>query len=144
VIDLNLPWRPQAETAVRTRDANHHIDENDDPQDPSFRPAVLDQFTVGYAVNYDERYRDIGYLAIRGREQQLIDYHGQQRATQLGPIAFSGGARSDTNPGTPLTENNYRGVAKDNQLGEVFHQAANLHFGELAPFTGYRVQAAAP
>jgi RHS repeat-associated protein len=143
VIDLNLPWRPQAEAAMRARDANHHVDERGEPSDPGFRPADLDQFTVGYAVNYEERYRDVGYLAIRGREQQLIDYHGRQRHTQLGlTTTFNGGARTDTNPGTPLTENTFRGVAKENPLGEVFHQAANLQFGELAPFTGYRVQAA--
>jgi RHS repeat-associated protein len=139
-IDLNLPWRPQAEAAVRARDANHHVDENAEPSDPSFGPAVLDQFTVGYAVNYDQRYRDVGYLAIRGREQQLIDYYGGRRAAELGITNFSGGAQSDTNPGTPLTENTIRGVGKDNPLGEVFHAAANLAFGELAPYTGSRIR----
>lgn len=139
-IDLNLPWRPQAEAAVRARDANHHVDENAEPTDPTFGPAVLDQFTVGYAVNYAQRYRDVGYLAIRGREQQLIDYYGARRAREIGVTNFSGGAQSDTNPGTPLTENTIRGVAKDNLLGEVFHAAANLAFGELAPFTGNRIQ----
>ena len=31
-----------------------------------------------------QRYRDAGYLAIRGREQQLIDYHGARRARERG------------------------------------------------------------
>jgi hypothetical protein len=140
VIDLNLPWRPQAVAAVQARDLNHHIDENDEPTDPNFGPADLDQFSVGYAVNYAQRYRDVGYSAIRGREQQLIDYYGQKRATELGLTDFRGGAQSDTKPGTPLTENTIRAVSKDNPLGEVFHAAANLAFGVLAPFTGDRIQ----
>lgn len=140
VIDLDRPWRPQAVAAVRARDRNHHIDESVEPQNASFEPAVIDRFAVGYAVNYDDRYRDVGYLAIRGREQQLIDYHGAQRAAELGITNFSGGAQSDTRPGTPLTENRDRGVSKDNPLGEVLHQAANLHFRELAPYTGNRIR----
>jgi hypothetical protein len=102
----------------------------------SFRPANLDRLTVGYTVNYAERYRDVGYLAIRGREQQLIDYYGKMRANEFGIKGFSGGAQWDTNPGTPLTKNAIRGVIKDNSLGEVFHDAANLALGELAPYTG--------
>jgi RHS repeat-associated protein len=140
VIDLNLPWRPQAIAAVKARDANHHIDENDEPTDPNFGPAQIDQFTVGYAVDYKERYRDAGYLAIRGREQQLIDYYGAAKAAELKITKFVGGAQSDTKPGKPLTENVVRGVGKDNPLGEVFHAAANLAFGQLAPFTGTRLQ----
>jgi RHS repeat-associated protein len=143
VIDLNLPWRPQALAAVRARDANHHVDEDQEPTDPGFEAAVLDQFAVGYAVDYNERYRDLGYIAIRGREQQSIDMHGRRRAQQLGHDlrSFRGGAQSDTNPGTSLTENPIRGVAKDNPLGEVFHNAANLVFNEeLAPFTGNRIR----
>lgn len=140
-IDLNLPWLPQAEAAVRARDANHHVDERGEPQDPDFGPATLDKFTVGYAADYSQRYRDVGYLAIRGREQQLIDYHGAARAKQLGITTnFGGGAQSDTAPGVSLTENRERGVAKDNPLGEVFHTASNLIFREqLAPFTGNKI-----
>ncbi|WP_068923245.1 SpvB/TcaC N-terminal domain-containing protein [Planobispora rosea] len=140
VIDLTRPWRPQAEAAVRARDLNHHVDERGEPSDPNFGPAVLDKFAVGYAVNYDQRYRDMGYLAIRGREQQLIDYHGKNRSTELGLSGFSGGAHSDTDPGPRLTENAFRGVGKDNPLGEVFHEASNLCFGELAPFTGNKIE----
>ncbi|HKV08113.1 MAG TPA: SpvB/TcaC N-terminal domain-containing protein [Thermoanaerobaculia bacterium] len=137
VIDLNLPWRLQALAAVQARDANHHVeDESPEPTAPGFGPAVLDQFTVGLAVDYGQRYRDVGYLAIRGREQQLIDYHGARRAAELGIGSFRGGAQSDTPPGTPLTENAIRGVGRDNPLGQVFHTAANLAFGELAPYTG--------
>lgn len=139
VIDLNKPWEPQAEAAVRARDANHHIDEDDEPKDPAFGPAQLDKYAVGYAVRYEERYRDIAYVAIRGREQQLIDYYGAKRAAELGIKDFKGGAKSDTDPGTQLTENNVRGVAKDNVLGEVFHAASNLKFRPLAPFTGDKV-----
>ena len=136
VINLNLPLEPQAEAAVNARDANHHIDEDLEPTGPGFSRARLDVFTVGYAIDYNQRYSDAGYLAIRGREQQLIDYYGAQRAAQLGIRNFRGGAQSDTHPGIPLTENRIRGVARDNTFGMVFHQSANIAFGELAPFTG--------
>ncbi|MEU7517377.1 hypothetical protein AB0B13_35990, partial [Streptomyces sp. NPDC042898] len=51
VIDLNQPWYPQAETAMRARDRNHHVDEREEPEGPDFGPADLDRFTVGYAVD---------------------------------------------------------------------------------------------
>ncbi|MFC9590865.1 SpvB/TcaC N-terminal domain-containing protein [Streptomyces sp. NPDC056944] len=136
VIDLNRPWYPQAEAAMKVRDRNHHVDERDEPDDPEFAPARLDKFAVGFAVNYLERYRDEGYLAIRGREQQLIDHFGAERAAQLGVTGFSGGAWSDTDPGPRLTENKERGVRKDSPVGELFHLVADVQFGELAPFTG--------
>jgi RHS repeat-associated protein len=139
VIDLDLPWAPQADAAVAARDANHHKDESTEPNGSGFLPAQRDQYAVGYAVNYEERYRDIGYVAIRGREQQLIDYHGKQKADELGIKDFKGGAQSDTRPGTTLTENAVRGVAKDNLAGEVFHRASDFKFGPLAPFTGDKV-----
>jgi hypothetical protein len=90
-------------------------------------------------VNYEERYRDVGYLAIRGREQQLIDYYGKKKADELGIKDFKGGAKSDTGTGTQLTENDIRGVAKDLPAGEVFHEASNWKFGPLAPFTGKKI-----
>uniref|UniRef100_UPI00056452F1 hypothetical protein n=1 Tax=Streptomyces exfoliatus TaxID=1905 RepID=UPI00056452F1 len=137
VIDLNKPWRQQAEQAMKARNANHHVDEREEPEGEGFGPAQLDEFTVGYAVHYGERYRDLGYLAIRGREQQLIDHHGLQESARLGIKDFRGGAWSDTGQGRPkLTENKERGVSKDEILGEVFHNAASLVFGEYAPFTG--------
>jgi RHS repeat-associated protein len=139
VINLRLPWRAQAQAAVDARDANHHVDENVEPKDSGFLPAVLDQYAAGLAVDYKDRYRDVGYLAIRGREQQLIDHAGAKRAKHLGITNFQGGARKDTDPGAPLTENKVRGVAKDNPFGEIFHAAANLKFGQIAPFTGHRV-----
>ena len=139
VIDLNKPWLPQAIAAMRARDSNHHVDERDEPQAGGFESADLDKYAVGRAVNYEERYRDVGYLAIRGREQQLIDSWGKKKADELGIKDFSGGAQSDTGTGTPLTENKERGVSKDLPAGEVFHEASNFKFGPLAPFTGRRV-----
>ncbi len=50
-------------------------------------------------------------------------------------LSFTGGAQSDTAK-APLTENAIRGVAKINLFGELFHQAANLKFGQLTPYTG--------
>ncbi|MFE5715783.1 hypothetical protein ACFQ7J_33805 [Streptomyces sp. NPDC056501] len=136
VIDLNKPWRPQAEAAMKARNANHHADEREEPEGEGFGPAQLDEFAVGKATNYGERYRDLGYLAIRGREQQLIDHHGMQEAARLGIKNFRGGAWSDTGSGPKLTENDKRGVDKDSIMGELFHNAAVLEFGEYAPFTG--------
>ena len=124
VIDLDLPITPQAVAAVAARDANHHIDENDEPKDPSFLPAHIDKHTVGLAVDYRYRYTDPGYLAIRGREQQLIDHFG--------------GAQSDTHPDPPRTENPIRAVAKDNPLGELFNTSANIWFNTNEPYTGYK------
>jgi hypothetical protein len=74
------------------------------------------------AVNYKNRYNDVAYWQIHGREQQLI--------------GFFGGARSDT--GKPYrTENDVRGVGKDNPLGRQFHDAATAKWGQLHRYTGY-------
>jgi hypothetical protein len=137
VIDLNQPWRAQAEAAVRQRIKNQHADENPESRKSGFRKAELDVYAVGFAVDYTQRYRDIGYLAIRGREQQLIDFHGAQYAQAHGIAEFRGGARSDSAPGERVTENAIRGVARDNPLGRLFHLTANLMFGQLAPYTGH-------
>ncbi|MER5710341.1 SpvB/TcaC N-terminal domain-containing protein [Streptomyces sp. NPDC002122] len=136
VIDLNKPWRPQAVQAMKARDRNHHVDERPEPEGEGFGTADLDEFRVGYAVNYAERYRDTGYLAIRGREQQLIDKHGMREAARLGIKNFHGGAWSDTGTGPRLTENEFRGVRKDEIHGEIFHLMADIEFGNIAPFTG--------
>ncbi len=122
VVDLGLPLRLQAELALRFRDRNHHIDENEDPKDASFAQAQLDVFDHEAAIDYNLRYDDPAYWRIRGREQQLMD--------------FSGGAQSDT--GKPhRTENVVRAVAKDNPRGRRFHDAATIRWGELHRYTGY-------
>lgn len=121
VIDLRKPLRPQAVAAINARDSNHHIDENAEPQKPEFRPALLDEFDVGTAVSYANRYSDVAYWRIRGREQQLMD--------------SLGGAQSDTRE-PYRTENVQRGVAKDNPLGRLFHDAATKKWGQLHPYTG--------
>ncbi|HYR06704.1 MAG TPA: RHS repeat-associated core domain-containing protein, partial [Longimicrobium sp.] len=60
-----------------------------------------------------------GYLAIRGREQQLIDHYGGSRT--------DGGSSG----------NSIRGVAKNNRVrGRIYHRAANAKFGELHEYTG--------
>jgi hypothetical protein len=46
-----------------------------------------------------------------------------------------GGAQFDTQ-GLPRTENVNRGVAKDNPLGRLFHDAATKKWGQLYPYTG--------
>jgi hypothetical protein len=122
VADLTKNIEFQAALAVSLRDKNHHIDENAEPKGAGYAPAELDRFDAGHAVDYHQRYNDIAYWRIRGREQQLIDSYG--------------GAWSDT--GEPYqTENAVRGVAKDNPRGRRFHDAATHLWTELHPYTGY-------
>jgi RHS repeat-associated protein len=68
-----------------------------------FGPAVVDQWAYGAQ----------GYLAIRGREQQLIDTHG--------------GARSDGGTSANLI----RGVGKRNPAAKIYDNAANALFGPM-------------
>jgi RHS repeat-associated protein len=121
VVDLTKPLEPQARSAVARREGTHHIniDEEVEPKGRKFLPAELDKFLVGRAVVYKNRYQDVAYWAIRGREQQLIDHHG--------------GAHSDQ--GT--SANPSRGVVKENTNGPIFHWAANTVWGELHQYTGY-------
>lgn len=57
------------------------------------------------------------YDAIRGREQQLIDYHG--------------------GIGNKKVANKIRGVAKWNPNGRYYHSKSNDYFGNIAPYTGF-------
>jgi hypothetical protein len=124
VIRMDEPYRPQAEAAVIARDSNHHVDENEEPGGSAFLVAVVDRFDVGTAVDYEHRFDDMAYIRIRGREQQLIDFHG--------------GAQSDTRrKGEPdRTENVIRAVARDHKMGRRFHEAASAKWGVLAGYTG--------
>jgi hypothetical protein len=99
---------------VAARDRNHHKTAE------GYGPARLDKQAVA-TRSYWIRWTDPAYQAIRGREQQLIDAYG--------------GARSD-NPRT-RSGNAIRGVAKENPLGPIYHQAATRAFGQRAPYTGY-------
>ncbi|WP_044198880.1 hypothetical protein [Hyalangium minutum] len=122
VVDLTESLRFQAALAVLLRERNHHLDENTEPRGAAFSPAEVDRFDAGTAVDYGQRYDDVAYWRIRGREQQLMD--------------SLGGARSDT--GEPYqTENAVRGVAKDNPRGRRFHDVATQMWGLLYPYTGY-------
>jgi hypothetical protein len=112
----------QEALAVLLRDKNHHVDENSEPKGAVFADATVDVSDDGTAVDYSQRYVDVAYGRIRGREQQLMD--------------SLGGAQSDT--GEPYqTENAVRGVAKDNPRGRLFHDAATEFWGQLFPYTGY-------
>jgi len=124
VIDMDKPYRPQAQAAVLARDSRHHVDESNEPRGLEFLGAEVDRFDVGTAVDYEQRFDDIAYVRIRGREQQLIDFHG--------------GAQSDTRrKGEPdRTENAVRAVARDHKLGRQFHEAASSKWGMLAGYTG--------
>lgn len=122
LVDLTRSLALQAIAAILLRDKNHHMDESTEPENDAFADAEVDRFDVGSAIDYGQRYDDVAYWRIRGREQQLID--------------SLGGARSDT--GEPYrTENAVRGVAKDNPRGRQFHEAATALWGLLHPYTGY-------
>ena len=58
-----------------------------------------------------------GKPAIRGREQQLIDYYG--------------------GIGHPKVANRIRGVSKANFLGRYYHYQSDYYFGNIAPYTGF-------
>ncbi len=88
----------EALTAVKARDLSHKDKEG-------YGPAVYDQ-------------KSTSYTAIRGREQQLIDFHGK---------AQSEGGTSG---------NLIRGVGKNNKAGLIYHNSANSKFGELHKYTG--------
>ena len=93
---------------LKRRYKNHHMIAK------GFHNAKIDQ------VAYGEQ----GRLAIRGREQQLIDKNG--------------GAQLDIINGKNGTSGNrIRGVSKFNPLGAIYHEAANKAFGNIAPYTGF-------
>ena len=122
IVDLTQSLALQAIAAILLRDKHHHMDESTEPESAAFADAEVDRFAVGSAIDHGQRYDDVAYWRIRGREQQLID--------------SLGGARSDT--GEPYrTENAVRGVAKDNPRGRRFHEAATELWGLLHPYTGY-------
>ena len=58
-----------------------------------------------------------GYPAIRGREQQMIDFYGGVGNFKIG--------------------NRIRGVSKYNPFGRIYHGASDLYFGPLASYTGF-------
>jgi len=62
-------------------------------------------------------YGSQGYFAIRGREQQLMDFYG--------------------GVGSPSLGNFIRGVSRLNPVGPIYHGNANLLFGELSSYTGW-------
>lgn len=72
-----------------------------------FQNPTLDKSAQGFPV---------GYGAIRGREQQLIDFYG--------------------GVGSPRVGNRIRGVSTLNPAGFNFWSLSNIDFGNIAPFTG--------
>lgn len=79
---------------VAARDASHHMNEK------GFEPAVLDQSSANY-------------YAIRGREQQLIEYYGGAKST--------GGSSGNTINGISIT----------NPKRDTYIKAATEEFGYL-------------
>ena len=109
---------------VAARDRVHHM------TSLGFGPARLDR-SARATLPIGRRWADPAYQAIRGREQQMIDYYG--------------GAWSDVGRGgshilnrNRLTRsgNAIRGVAAINPLGRSFDAAATAAFGRRARYTG--------
>jgi hypothetical protein len=142
IVDMNKPLQPQLDAIVAKRDLAHGsgksqpgyqrdlflLDEWENQPDESaiaqggYGPAMLYEHSIGNAVNYENRRKDLGYREIRGIEQQMID--------------FFGGAWSDTRP-NKLTGNEVRGVGREHPLKEEFHRAATAKLGhELHGYTG--------
>jgi hypothetical protein len=96
--------------ALFRRQRNHHT--------KGYGPLVIDRILIGMPGVPAKA--DPAYWAIRGREQQMIDFYG--------------GAKSDnphTSAGNPI-----RGVRKSHPLGRLYDAASTAAFGRIAPFTG--------
>lgn len=102
--EINVPVgvadRVAAELAIARRDASHHM------TDEGFGPAVYDR----HSNSYD---------AIRGREQQRIDFYG--------------GAQKDGGTSGNLN----RGVSRGNWAADDFDRAATREFGHLPKRLGW-------
>jgi hypothetical protein len=106
------PASESAEEILRTRESQH----KQDPRKKGYGAAEIDQEAVGGKNRLDP-----ARMAIRGREQQLIDKNGRSRSEP--------GGRSG---------NEIRGVSKRNHLGYLYHQTSNVWFKqELYNFTGF-------
>ncbi len=74
-------------------------------------------FTI---IQIDKAIQGVGAKnAIRGREQQLIDYYGGINNSNVA--------------------NKIRAVAKINVFGITFHNASDEHFGNIAKFSGFKI-----
>jgi RHS repeat-associated protein len=102
------PANMNATDIVAKRDLAHKLD----PGKKGYGPALPDRDAVGSLKDQSAKW------AIRGREQQLIDFNGRSRT--------DGGASG----------NHYRGVSKININGYTYHLKANSKWGELYKFTG--------
>jgi hypothetical protein len=108
--------RGVAEDLVAERDRNHHRNAE------GYGIANIDVYATAN-LPYSLRHIDPAYLAIRGREQQLIDSYG--------------GSWSDVGMANTKSGNKIRGIAKYNPLGRLAHATANRYFGQIAPYTGF-------
>lgn len=101
---------------VRLRDLGHKM--------PGFGAAQLDESAPG-TMPWSKRHADPAYQAIRGREQQGMDYFGGPRSWPV-PTQVPGWSSS----------NAIRGYGRFNPQRHEFHQRSNDLFGPLAPYSG--------
>lgn len=118
-VEINLQ-KSVGDVLSEGRDRSHH--KNKKVNGVIHDVAYLDKFIFGKGRAYNRK--EFAYFAIRGREQQMIDYFG--------------GAQSDTKHlKNPIrTGNNIRGVGKDNDAGRKYWEAATFQWDELFPYTG--------
>jgi hypothetical protein len=100
-----------AEQVLRARDANHHMN---NPINGGFGPAKLDR-AIGVDLNDPDFFlAEVGAIyAIRGREQQLIDFH-------KGAQAWGG-----------TSGNAINGIAYKNPKRDFYLTASTVAFGKL-------------
>jgi hypothetical protein len=101
---------------VARRDVGHHMTAK------GYGPAAVEE-SVDATMSPSLYNVDPSYYAMRGREQQVIDFYG--------------GAEKDPNrKADSLSGNNIRAVSKGNKRGRIYHDASDAIFGPLAPYTG--------
>lgn len=93
-------------------------------QDRINRHHALNVLNFSVDVDVSIQGYPIGYWAVRGREQQNVDYFG---GALLDP-----GRRPDA-----TCVNRIRGVGKLNPLGYLYHWTSSVAWGEKYPYTGY-------
>ncbi len=114
-------------TVMNRRDAAHLI-MNEPLRPDRFDPAV----PSGY-VTLVGSFSSFGYSLMRGREQQVMDYHGgalSERGYSYNVPGYGGRTRAT---------NWIRGVSKDKKGGYIFWATSTLHYGQVWDFTGYTI-----
>ena len=123
--------RGSCDDIAATRNMRHHKEAE------GFFGYTLDACTVA-TKSHSNRGSDPSYWAIRGREQQVIDFYGgawSQFTTWPNRACCSAHILDCSRQAT--SGNVIRGVGKYNRQRYVYHAAANAKWGEKAGLTDY-------